>query len=52
MSFVAKLINTIQRLDCRWWPAHRVALDAETLEALRNSKLIIADVGAALGPEE
>ena len=51
MSAMAQIAAWLQRFDRRAWPAHRVALTEKMSAALSRDKLVIADVGAAAGPE-
>lgn len=51
MRGLADIAAWLQQFDRRAWPAHRVALTERMRAALTRDKLIIADVGAAAGPE-
>jgi FkbM family methyltransferase len=51
-SLIANLAGRLQDFDRRVWPAHRIALPPEFRSALDASKLVVADVGAASGPED
>jgi FkbM family methyltransferase len=51
MSIVNKTAARLQRLDRRLWPEHRVVLAPSLRSALLENKLIVADIGAASGPE-
>ena len=51
-SLVAKAVEALQRFDRWMWPRHRLVLGPKVQSLLRDSKVIVVDVGAASGPEE
>lgn len=52
MKLAEQLAGALQRFDRRVWPPHRVALTPVVRATLAASKVIVADVGAAAGPED
>ena len=52
MSVILKLSELVKRFDRKIWPNHRIVLTPRLAALLERSKLVIADVGAASGPEE
>ena len=51
MSGLAQVAARLQQFDRQTWPTHRVALTERMAALLSNHRLVIADVGAAAGPE-
>jgi FkbM family methyltransferase len=52
VKLAEKLAGALQRFDRRVWPPHRAALTLAVRDRLAASKVVVADVGAASGPEE
>ena len=52
MSVVNQAAEWLQRFDRQVWPEHRVVVTWRMAETLANGKVVVADVGAAAGPEE
>ena len=52
MSVVNQAAEWLQRFDRKIWPEHRVVVTRQMTEALAKGKVVVADVGAAAGPEE
>jgi FkbM family methyltransferase len=52
VKLTKKFVSVIKRLDRKLWPSHRVALEPGMAEALVKRSLLVADVGAAEGPED
>jgi hypothetical protein len=49
---LAKLVAALKSFDRKLWPAYRVVMEPAMARALAGRNLIVADVGAAEGPEE
>ena len=52
VKLAEQLAGALQRFDRRVWPAHRAGLTPAVRAMLAHSKVIVADVGAAAGPED
>lgn len=52
MSAMASMVRGLKDFDREVWPAHRIELSESQQAMLREHKVIVADVGAADGPEE
>jgi FkbM family methyltransferase len=52
MSLMANMVRALKDFDRKVWPAHRIVLNEAQRAVLQSRKVIVADVGAADGPEE
>lgn len=52
MNAMANMVGWLKDFDRKVWPAHRIVLSEPQRAILQQRKVIVADVGAADGPEE
>ncbi len=52
INLTSRLAELVKSIDRRLWPKHRVSLTPRLAKTLEGCRLVVADVGAASGPEE